>query len=308
MADRDQAGNPGDRQPFADVLVNVGKPSLSASSDAPVVAEPKPDGDVDSAAIDEQAKLEDGSDTSGKTEGEADGQPNDKGAGEEKDKTSPQQRAVITREKNARKAAEREAAELREQMKEALSAIKLLTAEKAPKETPRPTRESFDTPEAYDDALMDYAAKQAATKATEEARQAQSQAEVDRANKAILDTYNQRVENFESDHPDFEDVVYSDDLQLSPVMSRAILEAEDGPAIAYHLGQNPEMAERIAGLSPAQAVYEIGKISAKLSSPSKPKPTVITPLRSRNNAGPKTPQEMSMAEYADYRAGQQKKA
>lgn len=308
MADRDQVGSPGDKQPFADVLTNVGRPSLSASSDMPVIdlAKPAKDGAQD-ATVDEQAKPADTTDTSGKTEGEADAQPKEELGGEEKDKTSPQQRAVITREKNARKAAERENAELRDQMKEALAAIKSLTAAPEPKEQPRPTRDTFDSPEAYDQALIDWSAKQATAKATDDAKQAQTQAEQDRATKTTLDTFNQRVEGFEADHPDFQDVVYSDDLQMSPAMTRAILAAEDGPAIAYHLGQNPEMAERIAGLIPELAVYEIGKISAKLSAPPKPKPAVITPLRARNNAGPKTPQEMNMDEYAAYARERDKK-
>ena len=47
------------------------------------------------------------------------------------------------------------------------------------------------------------------------------------------------------------------------------MSSEDGPAIAYYLGQNPEAAERISKLAPVQAVYEIGRIASK-PSPARP--------------------------------------
>jgi hypothetical protein len=84
-------------------------------------------------------------------------------------------------------------------------------------------------------------------------------------------------------------------------MASVITTRPDGPQIAYYLGQNPEVAERLSKLSPAQAALEIGRISLRLSNPPKPKPEPIRPLAARNSAGPKSPDEMSMEEYAAYR-------
>jgi len=88
-------------------------------------------------------------------------------------------------------------------------------------------------------------------------------------------------------------------------MAHAILNAEDGPALAYHLGQNPELAERIAKLDPIQAVTELGRISARLvAKPLTPKPNPIRPLGARANAGPKSPDDETMDEYGTRRTAE----
>lgn len=301
------AGRPGTAQPYADILLNVGKPSLSADTDMPVVDLAKPGqgeiSDEGGAGIDAGQSGSDTSQTSGDTSGgEADGQPN-KGAGEEKDQTSPQQRAAFARERNKRQAAEQRAAALESQISKLTEAVsKLVGDSDKPKDDPRPTRDAFDNPDAYEKALEGWVERQVTTKVRTETQAEQTRQQQERQRQSQLDTYKSREATFEADHPDYQEVVYSDDVQITPVMTQAILEAEDGPAIAYHLGQNPEVAERIAGLTPAQQVYEIGRISVKLAAPPpKPKPEPIRPLNARNAAGPKSPSEMTMEEYAAYR-------
>lgn len=314
MTEAAAAPAPGTAQPYADVLLNVGRPSLSAGSDMPVIDLAKPgQGEGEAPAepatepgIDADKGDPDTSGTSDqKTEGEADAPPNKEG-GEEKDQTSPQQRAAFARERNKRQAAEQRATALEAQMAKLTEAVNKLAGEKdQPKEDPRPSRDTFTDPNAYDQALEDWAGRRATEKAKAEAKVEFDQQRQESHNKSILDTYKARETDFQSEHPDFEDVVYSDDVKITPVMTQAILEAEDGPAIAYHLGQNPDVAERIAGLSPAQQVWELGSISTKLAAPPppqpKPKPEPIRPLNVRNIAAPKSPSEMSMDEYAEYR-------
>lgn len=305
---------PGTSQPYADVLQNVSRPSLSADSDMPVIDLAKPgQGDPDAAekaaaepGIDEAKTAAENDGTSEtKPEGEADAQPKPKGeeGGEERDQTSPQQRAAFARERNRRQAAERDAAALKTQVAQLAEAVSKLTGEKdPPKEPERPVRETFDSPDAFEKALESYVAEKARVEAKAAAKVEFEQQQQEDRSKALLSTYQERKSAFEADHPDFEELVYSDDVKISPAMTQAILEAEDGPAIAYHLGQNPDVAERISGLSPAQQVFEIGRISVKLVAPApKPKPEPIRPLNTRNTAGPKDPSEMNMDEYAAHR-------
>ena len=45
----------------------------------------------------------------------------------------------------------------------------------------------------------------------------------------------------------------------------AIMQSEDGAKMVYHLGSNPEEAEALANMTPAMAIMQLGKLSAKLS-------------------------------------------
>lgn len=305
------AARPGTAQPYADVLQNVGKPSLSAGSDMPLVVDlTKPgqgDGeqagdDASGAGIDApKDPKETGVTAEPKPAGEADGQPKE-GAGEEGDKTSPQQRAAFARERNRRQAAETRATALETQVAKLTEAVTKLVGDKEPKEDPRPARDAFDNPDAYDKALEGWVERRATDKATRDTEARFERQQQDGQRQALVDVYTARETTFRADHPDFEDTVYADDVKITPAMTQAILEAEDGPAIAYHLGQNPEVAERIAGLSPAQQVTELGRISVKLATPPpKPKPEPIRPLNVRQAAGPKDPADMTMDEYAEHR-------
>lgn len=293
-----------DAQPYADVLVNTGKPSLSAVSDMPVIDLTKPgQGDTENIPVDnaDNAHQDDGT-SANQAEGEADGQPQGKQAGEGKDQTSPQVRAAISRAKNQAKSAEARAQRLESQLEQALAGIAKLT-EKPAQEDPRPSRETFDNPDAFEQALEGWIERRATAKATEDAKAEQTRLEQTRQAQSMIDAFTERKEAFEAEHPDFADLVENDDLQISAPMSQAIMLAEDGPAIAYWLGQNPEAAERISKLSPALAVVEIGRISHRLANPPKPPAREpIRPLNTRNSAGPKDPSEMSMEEYVAYRA------
>ena len=83
-------------------------------------------------------------------------------------------------------------------------------------------------------------------------------------------------------YDDFQDVV--GDIKPTAPWAIAVMEAENGEDIAYHLGKNIKEAERISSLSPTAQIREIGKLEAKLAAePAKPKtpskaPAPITPL------------------------------
>lgn len=294
-----------DVQPVADILDRSHAPSLSATSDMPVIDPAK------AAPVDEPAKPVDTDDTvvekpAGEDTG-ADPKPGEPTGGEPKpgdaDQTPAGVKAAMSRMRNERKAAELRASDLESKLTDALAALKNVTGERpASKDDPRPSRDAFTDPEAYDKALIDWSGRRATEVANAAADAQAKRNEQVRTVETAIETFKERKAAFETNHPDFDDLVYNDEMKFSPAMTEAILNAEDGPAIAYHLGQNPEVAERIAKLSPVQAVYEIGKISLRLTAPvAKPKPDPIRALGSRSSGAAKAPDEMSMAEYAEYR-------
>lgn len=256
-----------------------------------------------------------------------------KKAGESKtDETPPWMKREISRAKNKERDAEQRATEAKTladktqaQLDTALKALETVSGRSAvdakakiETEDPRPKRETFDNPDAYDSALIDWSARGAArvasaeatakakTEADNKAKEDKKAAEEAEERKQIETTkkaWNERRAKAIEEYPDFAEVTEREDVQISAAMASVIVSAENGPDLAYHLGKNPEVAERIAQLSPALAVFEMGKLAASLAK--KPEvsktPPPAKPLGSRANAGQKSRAELSMDEYAAVR-------
>lgn len=78
-------------------------------------------------------------------------------------------------------------------------------------------------------------------------------------------TYLTRVEEFASDHPDFNEVVWSIKFELPAAVQAAIKAHDLGPQIAYHLGNNEDDAFTLAGMQPQLAAAAVQRIAARLS-------------------------------------------
>lgn len=89
----------------------------------------------------------------------------------------------------------------------------------------------------------------------------------------------------DSKYDDFEEVV--GELNPGNPVTIAIMQAENGEDIAYHLATNLKEARRIASLDPVSAIREIGRLEAKLlAEPLKAKepskaPAPIVPLNGK---------------------------
>ncbi len=145
-------------------------------------------------------------------------------------------------------------------------------------------------PEKYAAAKAEFATTQKAKEFEAKQREASVTAERQR----LVSGWEAKVDRADDKYDDFKDVV--GELQPNTPFVAAIMHAENGEDVAYHLGKNPKEAERIAQLPPLVQVFEIGKIAAKLSAaPEKPKtpskaPAPITPL---SGAAPATSAEPS---------------
>lgn len=111
----------------------------------------------------------------------------------------------------------------------------------------------------------------------------------------LTETWEANVSKVEGKYEDFDEIV--GDLQPTNPLTVALMEADNGPDIAYHLGKNPQEAKRIASLPPSAQFREIGKLEYKLSqeppkakTPSKA-PAPITPLTGTTPAATGEPSE-----------------
>ena len=105
---------------------------------------------------------------------------------------------------------------------------------------------------------------------------------------------------------DFDRVAFDPALQVTPAMAETIARAEQGPELIYHLGRNPDVARRIAGLDALSAARELGRIEAALAAPS-PRRVTAAPEPARPLGGAESPRRdpasMSYDEYRRWRRG-----
>lgn len=236
----------------------------------------------------------------------------------------------ITKARNRQRAAEAAAAEATKQAQEAAAErsrlLKLTedlvarTPETVEQPDPKPVRTAFESPESYDAALIEWGTREGerrATKAaTEKAEADRLQVEKDASDKAAdaqraaadaeiarlnTDWAGKKAKAVEK-YPDYAEVAERDDLQISMPMAHAMMLSENGADIAYHLGQNPEEASRIAAIAnPGMQIFEIGKIAQQLAAPAvrqSAAPRPIAPIRGSNAAADSSDAEPSMEAWA----------
>jgi hypothetical protein len=88
--------------------------------------------------------------------------------------------------------------------------------------------------------------------------------------KETYDGHLARIQSFTAEHDDFEESVKDmgsfefASTQSNMAFQLAIVEADNGPDIMYHLAKNPEEMEKFQGLSPVKVQMLVGRLSAKL--------------------------------------------
>lgn len=231
-----------------------------------------------------------------------------------------------TKERNRRHAAEaqaKEASAAREADKARIDKLAEAIERLMPKgetEAPRPRRDGFDTPDAYETALLEWhgkqvqadtlksaeaQAKEAATKAQREAEQSAANTRWTELQTAHMDRRAKALEAY----PDYEAVAEADDVRIAEPGALAIMALDNGPDVTYWLGQNKPDAERIAGLAPIQQAIEMGRISARLEAAKAAKAAAsvsrqqapMKPVGNNQAAAPRSRTELNMEAYAAVR-------
>lgn len=132
--------------------------------------------------------------------------------------------------------------------------------------TDKPIREHYATDEQYFEALSDYKVEQRL-----------QQREILQQQKALVENYNTRAQEFAKERPDFYDIIDdATDLIIAPETAYIIQKSEQGPRIALYLAENPDEADRLNRLDATTRVYELGRLETKLnkSTSSQPKAEV----------------------------------
>jgi hypothetical protein len=118
----------------------------------------------------------------------------------------------------------------------------------------------------YDEGrFQSYIFEQAEKRSVEAARRELRAEKESEARERRKTTFASKASDFAKTVSDYDSVVRNPDLPITAEMAEAIQDSEDGPALAYHLGKNPKIAESIAQLPPYAAAREIGKIEARLA-------------------------------------------
>ena len=105
--------------------------------------------------------------------------------------------------------------------------------------------------------------------------QRDAQAAAEKESQTRLREYRKQADQFVTDHADYWQVI---DPITKASLPQSVLEAIDGalaragysPQLLYHLGQHLDEFEALIALPPAQAAYELGQLSARLSAPATP--------------------------------------
>lgn len=110
-----------------------------------------------------------------------------------------------------------------------------------------------------------YVFEQAEKRAVKAARGELSADQERQAAQRRKDSFRSRSTEFAKTVEDYDSTVRNPRLHITADMAEVIEDSEDGPALAYHLGKNPDVADRIAQLPPKAAARELGKIEARLA-------------------------------------------
>jgi len=192
----------------------------------------------------------------------------------------------ITKQREEARAEAKREREARESLETRLRELESKAQPKAPEAAEEPKPEQFSDMYEYAKALTDYRVEQR----LQEEKVRESQAKVEAERQKVINTWADRVKAAKSEMPDFEDMVGSADVVVSNEVRDAIFESEVGPRILYHLAENPEIAEKLQGMTVTSALRAIGKLEAQFEkTEAKPvvgrskAPAPINPIKSAAN-------------------------
>lgn len=173
-----------------------------------------------------------------------------------------------------------------------------------------PKEDDFDSYNDYQVANSEYIAKQAAnaayerlsveTKARDEKGRDSERIEALKSKKANFD---QNLEVKRGNFEDFEEVAYGHKFMTNDMAER-IFDMDNGPEVAYHIGSNLDVAERISSMNQIDQAVELAKIEMQVE-PLNPKnisdaPDIIKPLSGRETVHT-DPDKMSTDQWQEWR-------
>ena len=176
-----------------------------------------------------------------------------------------------------------------------------------------PNEDDFDDHSKYQQANAKFVAETASNAAYDRItaeNQVRDQANTETARQAELkakkSSFDANLAEKRGNFEDFEDVAYGHQF-MDTNMAERLFDMDKGPEVAYHLGSNLDVAEKIFALPPIQQAIELTKIEFQVDA-LKPKlvsgaPDPITPLGSAEKVI-KDEDDMTDAEWLEARYAQ----
>ena len=194
----------------------------------------------------------------------------------------------ITKQREEAREEARKEREARESLEAKVRELESRSQPQKAQSTEEPRPEQFTDMYEYAKALTDYKVDQRLG----EEKQKVEQAKIEAQRQEVINTWTKRVQSAKSEIPDFEEMVGSADVTVSNEIRDAIFESDVGHQLLYHLAENPEIAEKLQGMTITTALRTIGKLEAQFEKTEPQTKTVvgrskapapINPIRSAAN-------------------------
>lgn len=164
----------------------------------------------------------------------------------------------------------------REELEAKLAAMQQGQAPQQSETTPQAAQADAEPqPGDFQDAF-EYAkalAKWSSDQAVKRVKQEEAERKANETRNQVITTWAERVKAAKAEMPDFDDMVTSSEVQVTDAVRDAILESEVGPRILYHLAENPDLGKKLAGMTVAAQLREIGKLEGRFEAKADPSPS-----------------------------------
>jgi hypothetical protein len=163
----------------------------------------------------------------------------------------------------------------------------------------KPLAKDFQDVDAFIDAVTDWKLEQREVAKRQEAQEREPKERAQQSAQEFSRSLTEKLSDGAEKYPDFEEVVFSDDVPFTDPMVAAIHESASPRDLAYHLATHMDDLRRIAKLPATRQVIELGKIEDKLAAPPKPSgaPVPIVPSGGNSAGVKKDYSQMSTEEH-----------
>lgn len=159
------------------------------------------------------------------------------------------------------------------ELREALAAEQARNAELLAKvQSPaqgEPSRDQFESWEDYERAHVRWIARQEFEQVSAERERREAEKSVRSQIETLHAEWTDRLDAAREQFDDLDEYIETVGTQINEGLGEAIKLSPKGPEMVRYLGQNPGELKRLTALSPVAAIYELGRIEARLET--KPK-------------------------------------
>lgn len=151
--------------------------------------------------------------------------------------------------------------------------------EEKPKTSEKPTPDQFTDIDKYAEALEKYGREQALIEHEKKQKEDQAKAQQEK----VMAAWNKQLETARKEIEDFDEVLNDSSVSTNDFgaeIQAAIVESEVGANLLYYFAQNPDVVNKLKGMTLTAALREVGKIEVKLEKKEekkeeKPAPKVV---------------------------------